>query len=85
MPSVARIGSRTYAFPIDLTHEEDGSWSVVFSDLPGCVTWGDSREEALANAHEAATLHIEGLREHGDPVPEPSNARKDQEVIFVKA
>lgn len=84
MSNVTHIGSRTFTFPVDITREEDGTWSVVFSDLPGCVTWGDTREEALANAHEAASLHLEGLHEHGDPIPEPSLAAKDQDVVFVK-
>ncbi len=82
MPSVTRLGSQTYSFPMDMNHEDDGTWSVVFSDLPGCVTWGTTRMEALANAHEAATLHLEGLREHGDAIPEPSLAHNTQEVGF---
>jgi len=84
MPSMTRVGSRTYAFPVDINHEDDGTWSVVFPDLSGCVTWGGTREEALANAYEAAKLHLEGLREYGDPIPEPSLALNNQDVVFVK-
>lgn len=82
--SLTRIGSRTYTFPVNIHHEDDGMWSVVFPDIAGCVTWGDTREEALANAHEAAMLHLEGLREHGDSIPTPSVATQNQDVIFVK-
>ena len=84
MPSLMRIGSRTYTFPVDLNHEDDGTWSAVFPDISGCVTWGGTREEALANAQEAAALHVEGLREHGDSIPTPSLPVKNQDVIFVK-
>jgi len=84
IPSLTRLGSRTYTFPVDLHHEDDDTWSVVFPDISGCVTWGSTREEALANAQEAAILHLEGLREHGDSIPMPSVATQNQEVVFVK-
>ena len=40
-------------------------------DLPGCVATGISREEAVREIGQAIRLHIESLREHGEPVPEP--------------
>jgi predicted RNase H-like HicB family nuclease len=48
---------------------EDGSLSVWVPDLPGCVSTGDSREEALRNIAEAIKGHIDTLRQHGEPVP----------------
>lgn len=42
-------------------------------DLPGCVAAGDSRQEAEQLIAEAIGAHIESLREHGEPVPEPSS------------
>ena len=50
---------------------EDGWW-VHFPDLPGCTTFGSSREEAERNAREAITAHVELLRDSGRPVPAPS-------------
>jgi predicted RNase H-like HicB family nuclease len=38
--------------------------------LPGCISQGKSREEALENVREAISLHVEVLRERGEPVPE---------------
>lgn len=84
MPAPTRISARTYAFPIELELEDDDTWSVVFPDLPGCVTWGDTREDALVNAAEAATLHLEGFREHGDSIPSPSQPLSQQEVVLVR-
>ena len=49
-----------------------GKVSVFFPDLPGCLPWGDSFEEAFADAIEALELHLEGLAEDGDPIPPPS-------------
>jgi predicted RNase H-like HicB family nuclease len=37
--------------------------------LPGCVTQGSTRAEALENAKEAVSGYLESLKEHGDPIP----------------
>ena len=52
-----------------------GGYTVVVPSLPGCVTEGDTVEEALSNAREAITLHVECLAEDGLPVPEDHVAR----------
>ena len=48
--------------------------SAYVPDLPGCVTTGQTREEIEHNIREAIELHLEGLREDGEPVPEPHTA-----------
>lgn len=48
----------------------NGNYSAYAPDLPGCVATGDTRDEAEAAMHEALQLHIEGLLEDGQPVPE---------------
>lgn len=50
----------------------DGSFSACVPDLPGCVTCGDTVEEARRQIEEAVRLHIESLRRHGGPVPPPT-------------
>lgn len=50
---------------------EDG-YGVFFPDLPGCISAGDTVQDAAINAAEALALHIEGMVEDGDPLPEPS-------------
>ena len=40
-------------------------------DLPGCIATGTTREEAVREMRRAIAFHIESLREHGEPVPEP--------------
>ena len=52
-----------------VTKEEGSDWSVVFPDLPGCVTAGRSLDEAVAFAEEALALHAQGLREDGEAPP----------------
>lgn len=48
-------------------------FSAYSPDLPGCASTGSTREEVEANIREAIEFHIEGLREEGYPVPEPSS------------
>ncbi len=48
------------------------SFGAYVPDLPGCVAVGDSPEEAQQLIREAIALHIDGLREDGLPVPEPT-------------
>jgi predicted RNase H-like HicB family nuclease len=49
---------------------EDGYVVAEVPSLPGCVSQGRTRDEALANIQEAIALHVEVLRERGEPVPE---------------
>ena len=51
-------------------------------DLPGCIAAGESRREVLKLIREAIALHIEALRESGQPVPEPNSK---SEVVRVRA
>lgn len=46
-------------------------YSVYVPDLPGCVSVGESRDEAIRMITEAIELHIESLQEHGEAVPAP--------------
>jgi predicted RNase H-like HicB family nuclease len=79
---------------IALIHKDaDSDFGVSFPDLPGCVTAGFDLDDAQRMAEEALALHLEGLEEDGDPIPEPSSLETvmaDQEnrsgvVILVRA
>ena len=48
------------------------SWGAYAPDLPGCVAVGDTREEVEVLFKEALEMHLEGMREDGDPIPEPT-------------
>lgn len=59
---------------IALIHKEaDSDYGVSFPDLPGCVSAGVTLDEARAMAEEALALHIEGMVEDGEAIPEPSS------------
>lgn len=57
-------------YSIILQPWEDGQgYTVLVPALPGCITQGATRDEAVANAREAILCHIEGLRKAGEEVP----------------
>ena len=55
-------------------------YSAYAPDLPGCIAAGDSVAEVEELIREAMILHVESLREHGDPVPEPQTSAALVEV-----
>ena len=56
-------------YTVVLEREADGGYVVSVPALPGCVSQGDTRAEALGNVREAIAVFIEDCREAGDPVP----------------
>jgi predicted RNase H-like HicB family nuclease len=56
-------------YTVVLEAEADGGCVASVPALPGCVSQGNSRSEALANIQEAIELYIEDCRAAGDPVP----------------
>ena len=51
---------------------ESGTYSAYVPDLPGCVATGATHDQAERNIREAIRFHLDGLREDGLPIPEPS-------------
>jgi predicted RNase H-like HicB family nuclease len=56
-----------------LHKDKNSDYGVSFPDFPGCITAGSSLEEARRMAGEALAFHVAGMREDGDPIPEPSS------------
>ena len=46
-------------------------WGAHVPDLPGCIAAAETRDEVVQLIREAIEFHIEGMREHGEPIPEP--------------
>jgi predicted RNase H-like HicB family nuclease len=55
-------------------------WGAHVPDLPGCVAAGDTRDEVLELISEAIRMHVDSLKENGDPVPSPSSEAQLVEV-----
>jgi predicted RNase H-like HicB family nuclease len=56
-------------YTVILEREEDGGYVASVPALSGCVSQGDTREEAIRNIRDAADLYIEDCIASGDPVP----------------
>jgi predicted RNase H-like HicB family nuclease len=63
--------NRTYK--INLRKEEEGGYTAIVPSLPGCITYGETIDEAIVMAKEAIELYIEELIERGEPVPDDNN------------
>lgn len=64
-----------YAFPAFFYFDKDGI-SIEFPDLPGCLPCAHSQDEAFHNAKEALGLHLYGMEQDGDTIPEPTPISK---------
>ena len=50
------------------------NYCAYVPDLPGCVSTGNTLEEVKDNIRDAIAFHLDGMREDGDPIPEPRTA-----------
>ena len=70
---------------IALVNKDEGtSYGVSFPDLPGCISAGDTFEEAVANAAEALAAHLALMRADGDTIPAPRSfdeLKRDREFL----
>ena len=48
------------------------NWSAFVPDLPGCIATGKTRQQIEQQIREAIEFHIEGMRRHGEAVPDPT-------------
>jgi len=63
--------SRHYSmkFRVLLELDEDGFYVAQVPELPGCISQGKTREEAIENIKDAIRGYLESLKKHGEPIP----------------
>ena len=66
-------------YRVVVEHDEDGMFVVQAPALPGCISQGRTRAEALRNIQEAIEVYLDSLQAHDEPIP-PSI---DEEVVEV--
>jgi predicted RNase H-like HicB family nuclease len=64
-------------------YKTGGGYSVYVPDLPGCVAAAPTLDEARDLMEEAIEFHIEGMRLHGETIPEPSSLAEMLEIAPV--
>ncbi len=64
-----------------IIEEGENSFGAYVPDLPGCVAVGETREEALHLIQEAIEFHLEGMKEDGLTIPEPTSTSELIEVM----
>jgi predicted RNase H-like HicB family nuclease len=62
--------------------ETETGYSAYSPDLPGCVATGESREEVEKNIQEGIAFHLDGMREDGEPIPEPKSYSRTFDVAM---
>ena len=58
-------------FRVIIEQDEDGIFVAECPTLPGCISQGETREEAAANIRDAIQGYLQSLQKHGEPVPRP--------------
>ena len=75
---------RKYKFTVILSPERDpefqGYYNALVPALPGCVSYGANKEEALRNIREAIEAYVEDLKQEGEAIPEDQSERVLVEV-----
>ena len=68
-------------FRVVIQQDEDGMFVAECPSLPGCVSQGKTRKEALDNIRDAITGYLESLKKHNEPIPPPI----DEEIVEINA
>ncbi|MCL1994771.1 MAG: type II toxin-antitoxin system HicB family antitoxin [Defluviitaleaceae bacterium] len=77
----------TYVFPSIFIYSKDGI-HIYFPDLDGCVSFGENEQQACHNAKEVLSLHIYGMEQDNEKIPEPSTLfdmelEKNERLLFI--
>jgi antitoxin HicB len=77
------LAVKSYVFRVELVEEDDGRWSAGVPVLPGCATWGYTREEALHNIHDAVEAYIRDLQNAGEEIPKNATTQVIEEPVVA--
>ncbi len=66
-------------YRILIEQDEDGMFAAECPSLPGCISQGKTRAEAIENIHDAIKGYLESLKKHDEPIPPAI----DEEIIEI--
>jgi len=75
----------TYLLHVEIVKEENGRWSAGVPALPGCATWGYTKEEALKNIHDSVEAYIRAMRKAGEKTPKDATLEVIKEPAVAVA
>jgi predicted RNase H-like HicB family nuclease len=73
----------SYLFHAEIVREDDGRWSAGVPSLPGCATWGHSREEALRNLQDAVEAYNRAVERVGGTLPKEATRQVTEEPVIA--
>jgi antitoxin HicB len=73
---------KTYTYTVHLEPAEEGGYVVTVPKLPGCITQGETYEEALAMAEDCIRGFLEALVKAGQPIPREAEPRRPVEALI---
>jgi predicted RNase H-like HicB family nuclease len=76
-------GVREMNFKVMIERDEDGAFVATVPTLPGCISQGDTEEEALENVKEAIELHLESLAADGLPIRREASVLERQVSVTI--
>lgn len=68
-------------YRVTIQQDEDGVFVAECPSLPGCISQGKTRKEALSNIKDAIKGYLESLNKHNEPIPPPV----EEELVEVRA
>jgi predicted RNase H-like HicB family nuclease len=74
---------KSYVFRAEVVAEEDGRWSAGIPALPGCATWGYSRDEALRNLRDAVEAYLRDMQKVGEEIPKDATVEVVNEPVVA--
>jgi len=77
------LAVKSYLFRVELIEEDDGRWSAGVPVLPGCATWGYTREEALHNIRDGVEAYIRDMQKNGEEVPQDATVEVRNEPVVA--
>ena len=78
--------NKSFDYPFEirpLAEEEGGGWLITFPDLPGCMSDGETPEEAMANGRDALAAWIRAMKEAGREIPKPGDSPSGKFIARV--
>lgn len=72
-------------YKVLLKEEPEGGYTVLVPTLPGCITYGDNVEEALAHAKEAIEGYLEALLDMGEDIPQETSFIETNIEVIIDA